>query len=324
MTLAASSCIRCQSAVEAGDLRCPVCYRAVPQKPSPSTRTLEAKILRCRGCGASMEYRAELQALACAFCGGTVDMEREIDPLEQTEQFLLFTVDREEAVEAYRRWLHDLGFFRPFDLASASRLESLRALWWVGWVFDADALVTWTADSDAGRREAPWAPHAGEFPIRFDDVVVPATTGLSLPECARLIPTYALGSGVSEPVDSPAGTLRERFGVTRSTARTRIVETIRHLAEARVKAVAVPGSKTRHVRAAIRLRGLVTRRFAFPAYVIAYRYRGRLYRTVISGQEPGCVLGEAPRSVAKVAFVVVLALAAAATLVSALLLRGLG
>lgn len=47
---------------------------------------------------------------------------------------------------------------------------------------------------------------------------------------------------------------------------------------------------------------------AFPAYVIAYRYRGRLYRTVISGQDAGCIIGNAPRSVAKVILVIALAL----------------
>jgi len=40
----------------------------------------------------------------------------------------------------------------------------------------------------------------------------------------------------------------------------------------------------------------VTLRYAFPAYVIAYRYRGRLFRTVISGQDPTRILGRAPYS----------------------------
>jgi hypothetical protein len=45
---------------------------------------------------------------------------------------------------------------------------------------------------------------------------------------------------------------------------------------------------------------LETRRCAFPSYVLAYRYRGRLYRVVISGQDAARLLGSAPVSVAKI------------------------
>jgi hypothetical protein len=271
-----------------------------------------------------MECRAEVEALQCAFCGGVVHPEQEVDPMEQTEKFLLFTVDRDEAVEVYRRWLRSLGFFRPSDLASASRLESLRALWWVGWVFDADAQVTWAADSDAGARQAKWAPHAGELLIHFDDIVVPATRGLSAAECARLIPTYALASGVDQPTGAESGVIRERFKLPRSRARTQIVDAIQRLAEIRIKTEAAPGSRSRNVHTAIRLRGLVNRRFAFPAYVIAYRYRGQLYRTVISGQEPTCVFGDAPRSLAKVVVVILATVLAMGAVVAWMILRSLG
>jgi hypothetical protein len=269
-----------------------------------------------------MEYCAEIEALQCGFCGGVVRPEAAVDPMEQTEKFLLFTVDRKEAVDAYRKWLKSLGFFRPSDLASGSCLESLRALWWVGWVFDADAQVTWTADSDAGAREARWAPHAGELFIHFDDVVVPATSGLSAAECERLIPTYALASGVDQPVGQVSQVIRERFGLPRSVARTRIIEAIQRMAETRVKADAVPGSRCRNVQVAIRLRGLVNRRFAFPAYVVAYRYRGQLYRTVISGQESTCVFGTAPRSLAKVVLILIAGLLGLGAIVIGTILQG--
>ncbi len=51
---------------------------------------------------------------------------------------------------------------------------------------------------------------------------------------------------------------------------------------------------------------MLTQRVAFPAYVLAYRHRRQLYRTVISGQDPHCVLGQAPRSYAKLVLVIFL------------------
>ena len=56
------------------------------------------------------------------------------------------------------------------------------------------------------------------------------------------------------------------------------------------------------------LRSLETPRVAFPAWVLAYKYRDELYRVVISGQDDGCVRGKAPLSLAKVLLVVGLVL----------------
>ena len=51
-----------------------------------------------------------------------------------------------------------LKWYRPSDLATASTLDQLRPIWWASWIFDANALVSWTADSDHGNRRSSWAP----------------------------------------------------------------------------------------------------------------------------------------------------------------------
>ena len=146
------------------------------------------------------------------------------------------------------------------------------------------------------------------------------TRGLSPLECARLIPTYTVASAVVESGSDGTDEVRERFDVSRSVARSRIVEAIRSLAEARIKGQEAPGTRFRNFHASIQLRGLRTRRVAFPAYAIAYRYRNRLYRTVISGQDPACVIGQTPISVLKVALLVALILAGFAVAMVGLIL----
>jgi hypothetical protein len=316
MTGAPSNCQRCGSGSEAGDLRCPVCYLAIPHAGSDTGPGMRVHIFRCPSCGPAMEYRTTVQAPQCAFCGSVLKLEEQIDPVEQTEQYLPFTLDRRAATETYRGWLSRQGFFQPSNLASAARLESLRALWWTGWIVSADAVVTWTIDSNAGARRAAWAPHAGELRTEFDHIVIPATRGLSPHECTRLIPTYTVTSAVTETKSDGTEEVRERFDVSRSVARGRIVEAIRGLAEARIKGREAPGTRFRNFHASIQLRGLRSRRVAFPAYAIAYRYRNRPYRTVISGQDPACVIGQTPISLLKVALLVALILAgfAAATI----------
>jgi hypothetical protein len=269
-----------------------------------------------------MKYSATVKAPHCAFCGGVLKLEEFTDPDEQIEQRLPFTVTRAEAVEVYQQWTRRQGFFRPFNFASRTTLESLRAVWWPAWMVDARALATWTADSDAGATKAKWAPHAGELQSHFDDVIIPASRGLTSEECTRLIASYDLTRLTSVGAEAPSDAEAERFDMPRSFARATIVGAIRKRTEARILAGEVPGSRFRNLHTAIHLRGLSTRRVALPAYVIAYRYRGRLHRTVISGADPTCVIGEAPRSLGKLVLLILLGLSAFGGLAALLRLAG--
>jgi hypothetical protein len=300
MTADSGSCVRCASPLEREDLRCPICNAAAPGTEVADLETTTAEVLRCIGCGAAVSYSVGARAPACAFCGSVMHIETPDDPLEQTQFYVPFTVDRAAADEAYRRWLGGLGWFRPSDLGSASRVESMTPLWWVAWVFNAAASVTWTGDSDAGAQRSDWAPHSGETEMVFDDVVASASRGLSVSETDLLIPTYDLTTARDAPDDQIPGTTVEQFDLPRSTARGRVTAFIRRLVSERLQEGPIPGGRFRNVHAAVVLRRLVTRRLAFPAWVLAYRYRGSLYRVVISGQDAGCLVGSAPYSVARI------------------------
>ena len=311
-------CSRCFSAVEAGDLRCPVCYLAIPESEAAASTAVRVQALRCGSCGAAMEYQAALQTAACGFCGGALKREEIVDPEEQIEQRLPFKVRLEQAMEIYREWISRQGFFRPFNLPSAARLESLHAIWWAGWVVNVSARATWTADSDTGAQKAKWAPHAGELQREFTGLIIPATRGLTADECAGLLHTYDVSGGASDGENRPAEAAVERFEMQRSFARATIVAAIQRLMERCIQAGEIPGRRFRNLHASIQLRKLGTRRVGFPAYVIAYRYRGKLFRTVISGQDGRCVIGEAPRSWGKLALAILAAALAFAGLVGML------
>ena len=96
--------------------------------------------------------------------------------------------------------------------------------------------------------------------------------------------------------------------------RARLVEAVDDLARRRLAERHLPGRRSRKLHTATVLRGLESRRVAFPAWVLAYRYRNRLYRTVLSGQDAARLLGEAPYSAFRIAAVVAGAVAAGALL----------
>jgi len=253
-----------------------------------------------------MTYEVRKRAAACAFCGSVLEVERPADPLEEARVLLPFTIDRERARTAFRAWLGSLGWFRPGDLMSDARLETIQPLRWVGWVFDARAAISWAADTDQDSHRSDWAPHAGQTELDYDDVVVPATRGLTREEIALLLPSYDLGSAaaVADLVDLVDHATLERFDVPRSTARARLVKAVELAARRRLEERHLPGRRSRNLKTATVLRRLEARRFAFPAWVLAYRYKNHLYRTVLSGQDESCLKGEAPYSAARIVAVV--------------------
>jgi hypothetical protein len=297
-------CARCGGALEVGDLRCPLCGLRVAQAllPLADPGRVRATVVRCDACGASLSYSAEARAPRCAFCASVMHVEMTADPQEQAGSFLPFLVDGHAAREVLLRFLGEKRFFRPGDLARLATVHSLQPLWWPAWVFSAGARVSWTADSNAGGRRSDWAPHAGQVDLAFQDILVSASRGLSEAECARLAGHYSLASVAASP-QGPEEAQVERFDVTRSGARRQILEVVREQARERVRLTHIPGSRFRHVRVAVILSRLETRRYALPAHVLAYRYRDKVYRVVVHGQDPSVVMGQTPVSVGRVLLV---------------------
>jgi hypothetical protein len=295
-----AACTRCESAVDRGDDRCAVCGLVVSDSGPADLPVTAVEVLRCDGCGAAVSYSVEAGAPQCAFCGSTLHLEAPEDPLEQAQLLVPFTVRRSQAEEVFGQWLGSLGWFRPMDLKPASRLETMRALWWTGWVIEADALVSWAADSDVGAGRADWAPHVGRAEMRIEDVVAPSSRGLTDDETRSLLDSYDLDSAVDPHlVVGPDGAV-ERFELLRSEARRHVRSVIDSVVDDRLRSGVIPGRRFRNVRAEVLLRRLSARRMGLPAWVIAYRYRGRLHRFVLSGQDPDRRMGDAPISVAKI------------------------
>lgn len=320
MNTTLSCCHRCETPLEAGDLRCSICGQAVPFASEPRGH-VEVQILRCTGCGAAVTFDPEYQAPSCGFCGSVFRVEKLDDPMEQSEGFLPFTTNQNAARLALKHWLGTLGWFRPNDLKSAARLEQLKPIWWVGWVFDAEALVSWTADSNAGSGRSAWAPHSGQVGMEFDDILVSASRGLSDSEAAVVGAACDVNSVRPDP-EGTGDAIIEHFDVQRSQARRQIIDAIQETAASLVESQHIPGSRFRNVNVAVLLRKLVTRRLSFPAWVLAYRYKQRLYRVVICGQDGSHVVGSAPYSVVKIALVIAACIGALAFVVGAILSGG--
>ncbi len=314
-------CTRCHGQLEHGDLRCAVCALPVPIPASTSDHehAARAQVLRCTECNAAVAFSPRVQAPHCAFCGAIMAIEQLEDPLEVAEVRIPFEVDHDATLAALRGWLGGRGWFAPKALRDEAILETVTPLCWAGWVVSAQATVAWAADSDEGARRSAWAPHAGQIPMRFEAIVVPASRGLTSDECRRLVPYYDLRRAVpieTAAMPGPLPVVIESFDMQRSAARRQVQRAIEATAKTRVEPQ-IPGRRYRNVHVACLLQGQTTERIALPAWVLAYRYRGRPYRAIVHGQRPGVVFGGSPTDWGKVVRLVLGVLGVAAVIAAA-------
>ena len=169
-------------------------------------------------------------------------------------------------------------------------------------------------------RLSPSAPHSGQVEMSFERVLVSASRGLTRDETHDLTRGYDLGTGEKEPRGGPANVVIEQFDVQRSMARGRVTRALEAVAADRVERQHVPGSRMRKLKVAALLNKLETFRFAFPAWVVAYRYKNTLYRVVVSGQDAHCISGNAPNSWLRILAVVLLSIVLVAAIALGVLL----
>ena len=288
-------CKRCQSALEAGDLLCPVCGMLCGYNAFQGAASTQVVIRRCTECAAALQYDVTLQSATCGFCGAEAKLEKVTDPQEQAEGVIPATVSELAARDALTQfWARTGGWFRPADLSTRAQLNELKPLFWAAWVFDADAKISWSADSNAGAGLSSWAPHAGQHSLRFDDIVVSASRGLTAEETNSLVNYYQLET--IEPLDTVDITAREHFDAQRSMARTVIAAHLEKRAVETLTRGIIPGNQFRNLQVAAKLRSLKTKRLLLPAYVASYEYGGRKYRAIVHGQNSEVVFGNTPKS----------------------------
>jgi hypothetical protein len=313
-----TACTRCETALEDGDLRCAICALPAPAPAVEPTR--HAQCLRCHDCGAAVAYSGAARAPRCGFCGATMAIEQPVDPLEAARVRVPLTVGRDAAEAALRGWLARRGWFAPPALSRDAVLESLTPIAWAAWRVTADARVTWAADSDHGADRSAWAPHAGEAELAFRDILVPASRGLRGAECRQLAARYDLTRAIA--VDAPAAADEhaatvEQFDAQRSAARSVVQDRIADAARVRIQP-RIPGRRHRNIHVACLIERQATERIALPAWVLAYRFRGRPYRAIVHGQDADLVIGRAPLDAWKVTRLVAVLAALAALVIFAI------
>jgi len=313
MTETIPRCGVCQAMLDDKDLFCANCGTETPLGKGtalPETLMLTHHF-QCTGCGASMSYDASVQRLRCPFCGGE-DLESKGDVRTLAPQSIVrFKIEKNEALAYLRKWMTQ-SFWRPTDLAEASIITRLAPVYVPYWVFSAKTYTYWTADSSQTPvgASASWFPVAGNHEGTYEGVLIGASGALTPAETSAL-GGYDLGAGVPPEDVDLENSLYEPFSVQRKYARAQMQEAFEHLEEEACRPL-VPGN-SRHLHVNVRVEGLSSTPVLLPVWIMAYQYRGEVYRFLVNGQT-GRNTGTAPTSAAKVALTVVAVIAGVALL----------
>lgn len=302
MTDVLEKCAVCRAILDEEDLFCPNCGTEAPDRrhTAAPTRTSTVNFV-CAGCGAAMSYDASAQTLRCPFCGSE-KLDKDADAKVLSPKLVLpFDVPQEKAVGILKNWL-GRGFWRPGDLASAAVVTKLTGVFVPYWVFQAKTFTYWTADTSRtppGARAA-WYPISGQHRGSYSGVLIGASSALTPAETSVLCP-FDLAQGMPPEQVDLDNVVVENFRVQRKYARPLAQAGLESL-ERQACTQYVPGS-ARNVKVNVRLEGLSSEPVLVPVWMMAYQYKGQLFRFLINGQTGRCT-GQAPFSWQKLIVVI--------------------
>jgi len=302
-------CSVCGALLDEEDLFCANCGTEAPkmEQPTTTTRSFDSKYnFECQGCGASMSYDASAQTLRCPFCGSTKLNEQKDAKTLEPEFVVPFVLSESEALARLREWL-GRGFWRPGDLAREAIVTKFTQVYVPFWVFAAKVFTYWTADTSRtpSGAMASWYPLFGENGSDYTGVLVGASSVLTPTETSAICP-FDLAAAVPPAQVDLANVVYEQFRVQRKYARPLAQSALEDL-ERQACTTHVPGN-CRNMKVNVRVQDLTSQPALLPVWICAYRYRDRLFRFLVNGQNGQCT-GTAPTSGKKIAAATAIALA---------------
>ncbi len=299
-------CHVCRAWFDVEDLFCHNCGTEAPPSLDPqgehgkpvrlADRTPSALAFRCTACGASMNYDASARALRCPFCGNQQLERQAAHRTLRPEVVIPLQLDRAGATRRLQAFLGS-SFWHPSDLATSAAIHQIVPIYFPAWLFNAATQTHFTADSSATppRASGDWCPVYGTHATRYENILVPASFVLSEGEIRDIEP-YELSQGEpTERVNLEEVTVEE-FQVPQRSARSlarRAIEHYEHQA-----CIAQVAGKVRNLRVNVLLSDIRGKPALLPVWILAYTYRGTIYRVLVNGQS-GKISGKAPFSVWK-------------------------
>ena len=316
----AKACEFCGGPVEPLDKFCGACGGEQPAAVEVHQPRPEQKHFRCQNCGAEVSIDPDQRSYVCAFCDSTyvVEFAPEESNRQPPEFVIGFAVTPEEAMQKYRRWLDENGWFRPGDLKMAQIEEKLKGVYLPFWSFSMLAESGWSCSIGEywyrtetyttvqnGKmvtktrtvRETEWWPLGGKHHRYYSGYLVSGSRGLAQNQADRIKPFHLPALKRYEPFFL-AGWLSEEYSIESNQALQTCKQEFQRRERENVTEM-LPGDTHRNLSVRTDFSQVNSDLIFLPVYLLSYRYRDKLYRFMINGQT-GKAVGDKPLSWLKI------------------------
>jgi hypothetical protein len=321
------SCPKCSRRARAGQPFCELCGEKLLAAAGPAAAT-GGRTHRCEECGATVVVPENERTVTCAFCGTPYVASGEASPGRMAPEFVLpFGFGKREAEAAFKKWMHDSGWYRPGDLVFQGKLDALRGVYIPFWSFSMRSESEWSArigehwyetvvetytDTVNGKpvtrtrtrqvQHTEWYPLAGRFHQFHSHYLVSASKGLPQDFADRIVP-FPVSEMTRYAPHFLSGWLCEEYSMERDEAAKVSADRFREQ-ERRDVAAFLPGDCHDSLSVSTDLLDVTEDLILLPIWVFAYSYAGKKYRYVLNGAT-GKAHGEKPVSVARIVLLIV-------------------
>ena len=303
--------------------------------------TAEFSHAKCDACAAEVETPPNATAFACPYCGADIVATARSKRLIKPQALLPFKIQRDAALEMFRKWLRSL-WFAPSALKQFARVDHRLAGMYVPyWTYDADTTTRYTGqrgddywdtetytENENGRivtktrqvRRTRWTYAAGVVGNSFDDLLVLGSK--SLPRhLADALEPWDLKALVDYADEYLSGFRAESYQVSLAEG----FETAKGIMKPKIEATVcadIGGDHQRIDTMSVSYGRITFKHVLLPLWISSYLYKSKTYRFLVNART-GEVRGERPYSWIKITLFV-LGIAAAVGAVAWIWARAAG
>ncbi len=277
------------------------------------------RTIRCQGCGAHVNFAANIVSDRCPFCASVLVVKQAEDEQQIKARSLLpFAVDLAGALEAFRKWIAKLWFAPGALKKRALSTETFKGIYLPYWTYDAQGyskyrgqrgenystVESYTA-TEGGRQvtktrnvtKVRWTNVSGEFEKFFDDVLVLGSKSVPENQAAGLAP-WDLDKLVPFGEKYLSGFLTETYQVDLKSGFVKAQKIMEQMAANEAKS-RIGGDQQRLNSISTIFSDITFKHILLPVWISAFRFQGKVYRFLVNGRN-GKIRGQRPYSVWKI------------------------
>ena len=279
--------------------------------------TVEVTEIKCRQCGATTTLEPNISAAKCVFCSTPLILqEASVKRFWQPEYLLPFRITEKESNANFKKWLGNKWFLPSQIKKGGVNNEMFKGVYLPFWTYDADTYTEYRGERGEDRTETSrnnkgeeirrtitdWYPTRGDVSVPFDDIVVPAAKTLP-PYIMNRLTNWDMMNSVAYRHEFMAGFITEIYQIDFRDGVEKAKEKMDNVIESTIRSD-IGGNKQKIRSKNTQYNDLMFKLLLLPIWISAFQFNGKLYQFVVNGRT-GQVIGQYPRSTAKIVMLVV-------------------